>query len=227
MSTKYGFTLAEVLITLGVIGVVAAMTLPALINNYQKYNTAVQLKKVYATFSQALASSQYDNESSKNWTTTEPGSSYEDNLAYFNKYWKPYLKLIKVCKTFRECGYKTTGYATYLDKNSFYHYGQFNNVPGFILGDGTYAYIRPYNSNSTEDSPQKLQLLSIDLNGPRKPNQIGRDVFQFEINISKGIISGFGNPKNCKLPSPSTEDIRSCGGKVMVDGWEIRDDYPW
>lgn len=42
------FTLAEVLITLGIIGVVAAMTLPTLINNYRKQETIAKLKKVYS-----------------------------------------------------------------------------------------------------------------------------------------------------------------------------------
>lgn len=44
-NNKVAFTLAEVLITLGIIGVVAAMTLPTLIANYQKRQTVVQLKK--------------------------------------------------------------------------------------------------------------------------------------------------------------------------------------
>ena len=39
MKTKFGFTLAEVLITLGIIGVVAALTLPSLVTNYQKQVT--------------------------------------------------------------------------------------------------------------------------------------------------------------------------------------------
>ena len=48
------FTLAEVLITLGIIGVVAAMTMPSVITNYQKKQTAAQLKKAYSIVSQAL-----------------------------------------------------------------------------------------------------------------------------------------------------------------------------
>ena len=40
---KKGFTLAEVLITLGIIGVVAALTLPSLITNYRKKQTVAQL----------------------------------------------------------------------------------------------------------------------------------------------------------------------------------------
>lgn len=56
-----GFTLAEVLITLGIIGIVAAMTMPTLIGKYQKKQTAVQLKKVYTEMSQAVALSELDN----------------------------------------------------------------------------------------------------------------------------------------------------------------------
>ena len=48
---KKGFTLAEVLITLGIIGVVAAMTLPTLIKNYQKQVWAISAKKSYAVVS--------------------------------------------------------------------------------------------------------------------------------------------------------------------------------
>lgn len=45
----FGFTLAEVLITLGIIGVVAAMTFPALVNNIQKKVLQTQFKKSYNT----------------------------------------------------------------------------------------------------------------------------------------------------------------------------------
>ena len=48
-----GFTLAEVLITLGIIGVVAAMTMPSLIQDKQNTERVSQLKKVYSTLSQA------------------------------------------------------------------------------------------------------------------------------------------------------------------------------
>ena len=48
------FTLSEVLITLGIIGIVAAMTMPVLIANYQKQVQVAQIKKVYSTFSQGI-----------------------------------------------------------------------------------------------------------------------------------------------------------------------------
>ena len=53
-SRKVAFTLAEVLITLGIIGVVAAMTLPTLIQNHQKRSLEVATQKFYSTMSQAV-----------------------------------------------------------------------------------------------------------------------------------------------------------------------------
>ena len=62
--TKKGFTLAEVLITLGIIGVVAAMTIPTLIQNTNSVKFATQFKKDISTLSQAalMAQAQYDTD---------------------------------------------------------------------------------------------------------------------------------------------------------------------
>ena len=56
--SRSAFTLAEVLITLGIIGVVAAMTLPALVQNYQQMVLKNQFKKIYATFYNAIKQTQ-------------------------------------------------------------------------------------------------------------------------------------------------------------------------
>ena len=50
------FTLAEVLITLGIIGVVAAMTLPTVVNKYKEKETVTKLKKFYSIISQSYLS---------------------------------------------------------------------------------------------------------------------------------------------------------------------------
>ena len=60
---NFAFTLAEVLITLAIIGVVAAMTIPTLINNYQKKQTVTQLKKAYTTLANVVYMSNLNNDS--------------------------------------------------------------------------------------------------------------------------------------------------------------------
>ena len=57
---KPAFTLAEVLVTLGIIGIVAAMTLPMLAKNYQFYVRQQQFKKAYAALDIAVQKTQID-----------------------------------------------------------------------------------------------------------------------------------------------------------------------
>ena len=93
-----GFTLAEVLITLGIIGVVAAMTLPSVILNYQKKVTVNRLKQAYSTISQALVMAQKDHGDISGWDIASGLTSLDqvdvslNNFA--NKYLIPYIKLV-------------------------------------------------------------------------------------------------------------------------------------
>ena len=66
-AARLGFTIAEVLITLGIIGIVAALTIPALVTGYQKNVTVESLKKVYSTLSQAVKLSEADNGFVSDW----------------------------------------------------------------------------------------------------------------------------------------------------------------
>ena len=97
-----GFTLAEILITLGVIGVVAAMTLPSLIKNYNNYITAQKLKKAYNTLYNGIRMAEAEHGPMKDWVK---GSEIEV-YSYFDTYFKPYFKGAKICMTPVECGYK-------------------------------------------------------------------------------------------------------------------------
>ena len=83
---RHAFTLAEVLITLGIIGVVAAMTMPTLIAKYQKKQTVTQLKKAYAELNKAVSYSEIENGDCKYW-------DYNLNsLDFYNKYLSKYLQ---------------------------------------------------------------------------------------------------------------------------------------
>ena len=77
MTKRFGFTLAEVLITLGIIGVVAAMSIPTLISNTNSAKFSAQFKKTLASLNQAtlMAQAQYD----QNWATIDAASAANDN----------------------------------------------------------------------------------------------------------------------------------------------------
>lgn len=212
---KFAFTLAEVLITLGIIGIVAAMTLPALIQNHQKKVTIEQLKKTYSVISQAVNSSVAENGSTEYW---DYSLSAKD---FFEKYLSKYLKKTK------EAPLTTIkNKITYKYLNGEPDRGGLNNVNsyGVKLSDGTLVYIDGWTDSKTRN-------VIIDLNGYTKPNQTGKDVFWFIIFPKIGFLP---SEPDAQVNVPN--DFRACNkqhtgyycsAKIMYDGWEIKDDYPW
>ncbi len=91
---KKAFTLAEVLITLGIIGVVAAMTIPTLMAKQRKTEVETSLKKFYSTMNQAILRSEQDNGDVSTWDPVGTGGT--TTLNWFNKYLADYLQTLKV-----------------------------------------------------------------------------------------------------------------------------------
>lgn len=101
---KNAFTLAEVLITLGIIGVVAAMTLPALIQNHTNKTVATKLKKFYTQINQAIMLSEAEYGDRKYWYSEtnsvetdkdgNPIAGSSTSEKWFNKYISTHLKII-------------------------------------------------------------------------------------------------------------------------------------
>ena len=115
---KAAFTLAEVLITLGVIGVVAALTLPAFINNYEKHVTLTRLKYSYNIFSNMIRRAEADYGDITEWGIDADGRQEYDSqnqkiirTQFTLKYILPYLQGAEFTdsrtKTYAEYGYKT------------------------------------------------------------------------------------------------------------------------
>ncbi len=98
---KLAFTLAEVLITLGIIGIVAAMTIPNLITNYQKKQTALEVKKAYTELNQILKMAIADYGEPSGW------DYYKANELplWVQTYFEPYVKVsgAKTCTSMEEC----------------------------------------------------------------------------------------------------------------------------
>ena len=92
LMNKNAFTLAEVLITLGVIGVVAAMTIPTLIQNHKRSVVETRLAKFYSTINQAFKMSEIDNSEPETWDELTKTNAEE----WYNKYLAKYLKSTKI-----------------------------------------------------------------------------------------------------------------------------------
>jgi len=112
---KSAFTLAEVLITLAIIGVVAAMTIPTLISNYQEKVTVTKLKKAYAVMNQAMRLAVVNHGTVDTWGLT-PNSFINDEenpyiytdgtIASCDRFIDILTENLKVAKrcTYEECG---------------------------------------------------------------------------------------------------------------------------
>ena len=193
------FTLAEVLITLGIIGIVAAMVIPSLMVGIQKIEIQSRLSKSYAVLANAMKLSAEDNGSPESWPTGAQMEVY----SYWETYLKPYLNGAKLCETSIKCGYAKstwTGYNWTLKTSSSRILIQ--------LVDGTAVFI-PKNSTNAAGNPQYVSTFVVDVNGPKKPNAYCKDVFEFKRGTQEGI-------------TPT-----GCTKKLRDNNWRFPKDYSW
>ncbi len=213
---KCGFTLAEVLITLAIVGVVAALTLPNLIADYKKKSDVVKLKKAYTTLQQAWRRSEVDNGPSEHWEDAYTMGSQ----AYFEKYWKPYFNNPILCNTYQECGFEDDlPYVTLNGLNMDTYVVSPYARSTFYLLDGTMYVI--FVSGGSDNAASKT--VWIDINGSKKPNILGRDLFYFQRIEEQGLVpSGWDESasnvmKNCSL----SDSGKYCARRIMMEGWEM------
>ncbi len=223
MSKKLAFTLAEVLITLTVIGVVAALSIPTLLSSSNSTADVTKLKKTYATLSNAVKLYEAENGSLKTAFAGNDSSAASD-LAAFNAL-TPYLNIIKNCGSSKGCWYdsplKYLGGSNYVDKYDT----TFDNAYGkAILSDGTMILIDDHNgacSADKGDGPLKNTCgnLIVDINGAKGPNQIGRDYFLFHIT-SSGIypMGSYNDNLSCETDSTALDTTNGCAAKVLAEG---------
>ena len=177
---KKGFTLAEVLITLGIIGIVAAMTLPALINKFELIVLKNQFKKQYSIFSQNLlkTSLDYDGNPQCYYSGDDSVEAIFDDCKEFYKKFAKNLKLIKTCEGNALSDGCIPEYAyTASDLCSGFSVDTVNTKSTvYVVADG--AIIIPYGNNT--GNFQAAQFL-LDINGKQGPNKVGKDVFGLSI----------------------------------------------
>lgn len=172
---KLAFTLAEVLITLGIIGIVAAITIPQLINNYKAKRLRTQFLKSYSTIQQAFKEMEADD------VSTDP-TTY-NTLEYY----KTFMNYLQAPM---DCGIGDNKYlpCVYMKDSSSKDYKSYKTYDGktnasmilfddgqIVLQDGTLLLFENY-------APRMRVFVSVDLNGyNNKPNRWGYDLFTFQL----------------------------------------------
>lgn len=222
---KIAFTLAEVLITLGIIGVVAAMTLPVVMNNTNNKANVTAMKKAYSILSQATinVTNEYPIEY---WDMTTSSLSTTEEI--FN-YYKPYLKIAKDCG----CAIRALGCwsktPTKTLNGSVYRYGHAEGIGydycAVRLNDGMNIsfdtwYASELGVQFPDEADTDVYFFYVDVNGDKKPNTFGKDVFQFIVKKGKnGVIpAGIGN-NSAMCSNSGTSDIAGidCAARVLVE----------
>jgi len=172
---KQAFTLAEVLITLAIIGIIAAITIPSIIANHQKRTLETQFAKTYRTLTQMVNLATAEHGGLVSWEWKESYSSNE-YVEIFNKNFAKYLNIAKFCPPQEAAKAQCLPDTVYkfLDGTDYANFKGWAN-PKMILADGSALM---FGIMGAKYNIPKLYFL-VDINGFKKPNMIGRDMFWF------------------------------------------------
>ena len=187
---KKAFTLAEVLITLGIIGVVAAITMPMLVSTYQERELVSRLKKDYSNISQSYAHSLVENGLPKYWHLGEEGNS--DGAKYIQSTLISYFKVWENCETNNGCWPNNTianldGTMSELNVSTNPSYSKFTIIDGTNFAFKVLSNDCSLSVGESGGLKDVCAEMLIDINGPKNPNKFGFDVFKFYLT-QKGIM---------------------------------------
>ena len=231
-----GFTLAEVLITLGIIGIVAALTIPNLLANYRKTVTVNKVKKFYSMMSQATNASMAENGPMGSWDGFTSSRNAEEMKHWFDKYLKPYIKVND----------EWIGHHYPLDGTDRTY-----NVLFVALADGSVMSVTNWaaegekdaNGNSNHNESNFNGLIHVNYYTDAKAINEGFgkpcvNVFTF-LFYSKWRQQYFFQPYSAQVKSAdeynrdfffeqlNAGNTQYCALIMMTDGWQIKDAYPW
>ncbi len=217
-----GFTLAEVLVTLGIIGVVSAMTVPTLMQNHQRKTYVVQLHKVYNELTQAAEMYMTDHNAVN---MREAGINSQEALDEFVK---------SSFKVIQDCGATSTP--------CFAPNSEYRKISGVAaVGTELKGYVTLASGVSLgytyglHETASYIATFDIDINGQQGPNIAGRDVFTFML-YNNGIVDDGAEKTTATAPlseeeretlfnercmSSTTDQWSGCFGKLLNDNWEM------
>ena len=207
----FGFTLAEILITLTILGVVAAVTIPSLIHKFQDRLAITKVKKAYSLLDNALQIATVIEGPFASWAwhndPNDKSNDYDvDNQTFLVNTLSKYLdtkeictdrRLTSSCKYAYKPGYGSTKhYFQDISGKSLSAGPDITNKPYIVLKNGTFLFV------SFRSFVNEPNFIIVDINGKKDPNRYGYDVFSifFDINGIKTNTSyycSFNKKENC------------------------------
>ena len=226
---KSAFTLAEVLITLGIIGVVAAMTLPALMANHRKQVVETRLAKFYSVINQAIKMAEVKYEDKIYWESIGQGFMLDENgepttesipLAWVNKYIMPYLNGAEASS--RPGGGQaiikfSDGSLARFEVASIYFYPDAKNYSDTLNKEdsGRFYFVFYFGPSKTGVK------FALHYNKGIEPYAYG-DASKYPNDIS---VLKTSSSYGCRTELP-TNGRAYCTRLIQLNGWKIPKDYP-
>ncbi len=214
---KKGFTLSEVLITLGIVGVIAALTIPTILKEYRNKIYVSQLKRAYSQISEA-AQSIINDENAEGYYVTSAGVT-QDNAGTTCKTGPCYLLRNYFKSANVNCyaaGATSCKAASYKSLNGAVAITQ-------IHADFCIQTVNGATICMVHNPASRVSSGFIDVNGPSEPNLMGRDVFSFNIE-NDGTVTDFIQDDTKCGTSDQNHLHYSAGGcldKVIKAGWKF------
>ena len=216
------FTLAEVLITLTVIGVVAVLAIPALLNNLRDYQNKSSWKSAFSDFSQAIGRLSYDQCSNFAGLFTTADVFRDKIIANMN--------YIKKCDAGTGLGSNGCWHAS----NTWYQlsrtpitYGDvFPNYSRVVLNNGMLIVFRLDDTNCANIESPKMDscgIIIVDVNGFKGPNIVGKDIYALRV-LKNAIIVPSGTQGDINYNAPN---VNSCDPVTYpnTEGWNCSAQY--
>lgn len=226
---KRGFTLAEVILTLTIVGIIAALSIPPLLQTTQDAQFATAMKKAYSDFASASSLIKSDNAG----TLVNVFSSHNSLMQVFCTK----MSCIKQCLAGQDlgiCSYSSdTSWKNLGGNKGWYNPDSYARA---ILNGGASIFFENMSSKCDQGDYKKngknalCSKLHIDLNGFKGPNVAGRDIFEFFLTdaslVPDGAVGtiGFSNnwdASDSQCSPKNTTDNRSghgCAGRILIEG---------
>lgn len=203
---KKGFTLAELLVTLGIVSVIAVLTLPSLFNNATNAKIGPSLAKAVASFEHANKA--YFDELKLDALTDSDDLEESETIAGIKSYW--------------------ASLANYLILKNIDSNGAINiDTEGYVYTeDGIGFKILPFSIKTYENNYPHLQIVTdciIDINGVSLPNVVGTDRFYFKL-MNDGSLQPYGANGEWKTYCPIEavpSDYKYCAGHIFENDYKV------
>lgn len=209
---KKAFTLAEVLITIAIIGIVAAITIPTLVKNYKKKVIAVRLEHFAAIWRQEYRLVEFDNGNNFYGELVPANPAVAEN--FYKKYFAPYIKTIKT----EQIGDGMTAAFPNGSGVYFYRTSQCSTGVQSPVSNCTYLIFCPYYKDCRNFKAD---------GGIAYGEQISDGVKTFTFTMGGNTPSYNAESKKRDTLVPLCKRTPGyCSTLIERDGWVIKDDYP-